>query len=416
MSQRHRSGLPFAMAVVLALAALPFLASRPAAAAGTDHVTNCRINLRGGPSTSTALVATLPKDSVVSVSATVSGGAWTTHCGTSVAGATWFKVVAIDGRSVASRYGTSILYAATGLFHPAPAPTPDYRSNCGVNLRATASTGAWIRGVVARNAVVTAAATVSGGRWRADCGRSVSGSRWLKIVAINGRSVHSLYGVSAVYAARGLFTSIPLTGYLEGIDVSNWQGRIDWARVRAAGVRFAIAKASEGVGYEDRSYDRNRAGALAQGIAFGAYHFARPENNPIKEADWFIEVASYRRGMIIPTLDLERTGGRNPTGLANWTKAWLTRVHERLGVRAMIYVSPSFWRQNLVNTEWFARHGYHVVWIAHWRATNPKVPASSWNGRSWTFWQYSTTGSVPGISGPVDLNRYRYAGLAAVLY
>jgi lysozyme len=263
---------------------------------------------------------------------------------------------------------------------------------------------------------VTTVAAVSGGSWRATCGTSVKGSRWLRIVAINGRSVRSLYGVSAVYAASGLFKAIPPTGYLEGIDVSNWQGRIDWAAVRAAGVRFAIAKASEGVGYEDRSYDRNRAGALANGIVFGAYHFARPENDPIKEADWFLEVAGYRRGMIIPTLDLERTGGRSPTGLTNWTKAWLKRVHERLGVRAMIYVSPSFWRQNMDNTRWFADHGYHVVWVAHWSRTNPSVPASSWGGRSWTFWQYSTTGSVAGISGRVDLNRYRYAKLAAVRY
>jgi lysozyme len=120
--------------------------------------------------------------------------------------------------------------------------------------------------------------------------------------------------------------------------------------------------------------------------------------------------------MIIPTLDLERTGGRSPTGLTNWTKAWLKRVHERLGVRAMIYVSPSFWRQNMDNTRWFADHGYHVVWVAHWSRTNPSVPASSWGGRSWTFWQYSTTGSVAGISGRVDLNRYRYAKLAAVRY
>jgi len=416
MPQRHRSGLPFAVAIVLALAALPFLASRPAAAAGGDHLTNCRINLRAGPSTSTALVSTVPEGSVVTASATVSGGSWTTHCGTGVSGTTWFKIVTIDGRSVASRYGTSVLYAATGLFRPAPPPTPDYRSSCGVNLRSAASTGAWIRGAVARDTVVTAVATVSGGRWHAECAGSVRGNRWLKVVAINGRSVRSLYGVTAVYAARGLFTSIPLTGYLEGIDVSNWQGRIDWSRVRAAGVRFAIAKASEGIGYRDRSYERNRAGALAHGLAFGAYHFARPENDPIKEADWFVEVANYRRGMIIPTLDLERTGGRSPAGLTKWTKAWLTRVHDRLGVRAMIYVSPSFWRQYLDNTEWFARHGYHVVWVAHWRASNPKVPASGWDGHSWTFWQYSTTGSVPGISGPVDLNRYRYAKLRAVLY
>lgn len=416
MPPRHRSGLPIAAALLLALAALPFLAPQPAAAAGGDQLANCRVNLRAGPSTSTTIRTTLPEDSAVTVAATVSGGSWSTDCGRHVSGSTWFRVVAVNGQAVASRYGASALYAASGLFRTAPAPTPDYRARCRVNLRATASTGARIRGTVPGNSVVTAVAAVTGGSWRASCGSFFKGNRWLKIVAINGRSVQSLYGVAAVYAASGLFKAIPPTGYIEGIDVSNWQGRIDWARVRAAGVRFAIAKASEGVGFEDASYDRNRAGALANGVAFGAYHFARPENDPIKEADWFLQVAGYRRGMIIPTLDLERTGGRNPTALTNWTKAWLKRVHERLGVRAMIYVSPSFWRQNLDNTRWFADHGYHVVWVAHWSTTSPSVPASTWGGQSWTFWQYSTSGSVAGISGRVDLNRYRYAKLAAVRY
>ena len=62
--------------------------------------------------------------------------------------------------------------------------------------------------------------------------------------------------------------------------------------------------------------------------------------------------------MLIPTLDLERTGGRGPTGLTNWTKAWLARVDERLGVKPMIYMSPYFWRTNMNNTRWFADNGY----------------------------------------------------------
>jgi GH25 family lysozyme M1 (1,4-beta-N-acetylmuramidase) len=60
----------------------------------------------------------------------------------------------------------------------------------------------------------------------------------------------------------------------------------------------------------------------------------------------------------------------------------------------------------MANTEWFARNGYTVLWIAHWTsASQPLVPAGNWAGSGWTFWQYSSTGTVPGIRGRVDLNR-----------
>jgi len=290
-------------------------------------------------------------------------------------------------------------------------------SNCAARLRMSASTSATSKATIDANTAVTVAATVSGGSWSADCKTSVSGSSWYKITAVGGKSVSSLYGVSAVYAAKGLFRSVTSSGSREGIDVSHWQGNIDWARVKAAGKTFAIAKATEGVGFKDDKYDRNKAGAMGQGIKFGAYHFARPgANDPVQEADWFVNNMGLQRGMLIPTLDLEVTGGLGPTALTNWTKAWLQRVYTRTGVRPMIYTSPSFWRNNLNNTRWFADNGYAFLWVAHWGTTSPSVPAENWGGRSWTFWQYSSTGTVPGISGRVDLNRYRFASFDAVTY
>jgi GH25 family lysozyme M1 (1,4-beta-N-acetylmuramidase) len=222
--------------------------------------------------------------------------------------------------------------------------------------------------------------------------------------------------VSVVYAATGLFRSASTSGYREGIDVSHWQGAIDWAKVKAAGKTFAIAKATEGINFKDDRYDRNKVAAMGQGIKFGAYHFARPENNAVTEADWFIDNAGYEHGMIIPTLDLERTGGLGPTALTNWVKAWLQRVDQRLGVKPMIYMSPSFWRSNLNDSRWFADNGYAILWVAHWGVTSPSIPGSNWGGRSWTFWQYTSSGTVPGIAGRVDLNRYRFASFDAVTY
>ena len=271
--------------------------------------------------------------------------------------------------------------------------------------------------IIDENTIITSSGNVTGTAWEAECNDLVSGTSWLKVTAVGGQSVSSLYGVNVVYAASGLFQPITTTSsYREGIDISHWQGTIDWRQVAAAGKSFAIAKATEGVGYRDDTYARNKAGAMSNGLKFGAYHFARPENDPIREADWFVDNADYEQGMLIPTLDLERTGGRGPTGLTNWTKSWLQRVEERLGVKAMIYMSPYFWRTNLNDTRWFADNGYDVLWVAHWHVAVPQPPAENWGGKGWTFWQYTSDGRVPGISGRVDLNRYRYESFARVSY
>ncbi len=84
------------------------------------------------------------------------------------------------------------------------------------------------------------------------------------------------------------------------------------------------------------------------------------------------------------------------------------------GVRATIYVSPAFWSKYLGGTSWFATNGYPVLWVAHWTtATQPTVPGSTWGGYGWTFWHYSSQGSVPGINARVDLDRFNGVDLSA---
>ena len=213
---------------------------------------------------------------------------------------------------------------------------------------------------------------------------------------------------------------------LEGIDVSNWQGTIDWTKVRAAGKQFAIIKATEGTTFIDPYYAANHANARAAGVWTTAYHFAQPTavtgtanpdlNDAVAEANHFVAVAKLQSGDLIPALDLEVTGGLGPTALVAWVNAWLVQVTARLGVRPMIYVSPSFWSNRMANTAWFALNGYRILWIAHWGVTSPTVPAGNWGGHGWTFWQYSNCGTVPGISGCVDLDRYNGTDLAPVAY
>ena len=176
-------------------------------------------------------------------------------------------------------------------------------------------------------------------------------------------------------------------------------------------------KASEDIDFVDNTYVTNRAQARAAGLLVGAYHFAQPStgvNDAIAEADHFVDTAQPVSGDLIPVLDLERSGSLSQVALTTWVQAFLGRVYERVGVHAAIYVSPNFWRTYMGDTTWFALNGYDILWVAHWTTgVAPSVPGANWAGDGWTFWQYTSDGVVPGITGRVDLNRYHSQGLQA---
>jgi GH25 family lysozyme M1 (1,4-beta-N-acetylmuramidase) len=299
-----------------------------------------------------------------------------------------------------------------------------YVANCTANLRASASTSGTLLDSIAKGTTVTVTGSVAGGSWTATCnGANVAGSTWYVITTVAGKSTSTLYGRAVVYAATGLFSLAPPPPppgtYLEGIDVSHWQGTIDWSGVAYAGKAFAIMKATEGQTYLDSKYAWNHAYARAYGIRVGAYHFANPStsaNDAVLEADWFVQNMAIRAGDLNPALDLETSGGLGTAALQAWVGAWLDRVYARIGMRPMIYTSPAFWRSYMGDTRAFADKGYTVLWIAHWFVSSPSVPGSNWGGHGWTFWQYSDCGKVLGIGGCVDLDRYNGTDLTKVTY
>jgi GH25 family lysozyme M1 (1,4-beta-N-acetylmuramidase) len=313
----------------------------------------------------------------------------------------------------------ALLVAVVGLpfsASPVAAAWRDYVASCPVNIRTSAATSASVLQVIPADTVVTTSNEVSGDSWSADCAGTVSGKRWFAIVKIGGVSVTSLFGVSPVYAAAGLFRGASL---LEGIDVSRWQGTIDYAAVKASGRSFVVAKATEGIGYLDPNWSKNRTAAAAAGLKVGGYHFARPDlnpTNPAGEADWFVSQLNVAPGMLVPALDLEVAGSLSTTALANWVGAWLDEVYAKTGARAMIYVSPAFWTGKLANTTKFADEGYTILWVAHWFVNTPSVPANNWGGHGWTFWQYDDCGTVPGVPNCTDLDRFNGIDLTRVTY
>jgi GH25 family lysozyme M1 (1,4-beta-N-acetylmuramidase) len=448
--RRRRGALPILLLVAaLALALMGFEAARPAPAlALSTFATKCDgVVLRSKPSTSSTRMATLSKGIKVVAVDKVSGGSWKTVCaGTTSRGSSWLKITVANGKDARSRFGVSAVYAASSLFKKLYSMSYQKAACDGVNVRTSSSTGGTKKASLSEDTKVTVIGTVSGGSWSATCDGAVSGSSWYKISQVNGTNVSSLYGVTAVYGAKGLFTSLstdtpastpaptptptptpkpsptptpaPTSGYIEGIDVSHWQETIDWAKVAAAGKKFAFIKATESTDFLDNMYATNRAKAKANGIRVGAYHFARPgtnTNDAVNEANWFIKNAGPVSGDLLPVLDLEVSGGLTDSQVAAWAKAFLDRVYALTGVRGAIYVSPSFWSNNAGNSTNLAVAGYKVLWIAHWTtASSPTTPANNWNGNGWTFWQYTSSGTVNGISGRVDLNRYRFNDLSKV--
>ena len=208
--------------------------------------------------------------------------------------------------------------------------------------------------------------------------------------------------------------------FVDGIDVSYHQGTIDWSQVAAAGKRFAFVRASAGTLTADPAYATNRAGARAAGLAVGSYHYANPDtapNDASNEAGWFLQNATIASGDLVPELDFEVSNGLDSATLTAWAQTWLSQVSAATGVRPIIYTNVNFWSTSMADTDWFARNGYTVLWIANWTtATAPTVPAGNWGGSGWTFWQHSSTGTVPGISGPVDLDRFNGSSLPASLF
>lgn len=229
----------------------------------------------------------------------------------------------------------------------------------------------------------------------------------------------------AIAGSFGAAQAVRAADMIEGIDVSHWQCEIDdpacqieWSQVAAAGKAFAFMKASQDIDYVDPTYGLNRARATAAGLIVGAYHFADPRlgvADARAQADHFLATAGIASGDLPPVLDLEVTNGLTPLQLEEWARAYLERIHEQTGVRGAIYTSPNFWQNAVGNSTWFATNGYRVLWIAHWTTLPaPTVPASDWAGFGWTFWQYTSNGSVPGIVGRVDLNRFAGTDPASV--
>lgn len=203
------------------------------------------------------------------------------------------------------------------------------------------------------------------------------------------------------YGQKGYGVCMPHGYGIHGIDISHYQGNIDWLKLRQNRenkfpLHFIFMKATEGGDLGDSTFIRNFDYAREYGFIRGAYHFFSPRTDALKQADFFIRTVELKPGDLPPVLDIEVTGKKDTEELQKSLKIWLERVEVHYGVKPIIYASYKF-KMKYLNDSVFNTYPY---WIAHYYVDSVRYAGK------WDFWQHTDAGRVPGIRQDVDLNVY----------
>jgi lysozyme len=192
-----------------------------------------------------------------------------------------------------------------------------------------------------------------------------------------------------------------------GTDISAWQGEPDWQKVKGAGLDFAFIKITEGTGYR-ANYQSQWDGAKSIGLLRGGYHFHRVGASGAAQADYFCNWA--QQGELPPVVDFEDGEGlalTEVTGqmMLDSLRACLERIESRWNTLPIVYSGKWFLDMCLAesrtyNPRWLTKY---PLWIANY-THDPNIAPLRPEWWDWKFYQYTSSGQVPGISGRVDLD------------
>ena len=192
-------------------------------------------------------------------------------------------------------------------------------------------------------------------------------------------------------------------GYeIHGIDISHYQGHIDWrelqdATIQGYPVRFVIMKATEGSSRVDKNFSANFYNAREHGFIRGVYHFWSNNSSPREQAQFFLNNVKLLEGDLPPVLDVEhKPKNVSVEDFQQDVLTWLHIVEDHYHVKPIIYTYYKF-KTKYLDASVFDDYPY---WIAHYYVDNVEY------GGPWKFWQHTDAGRLPGISGNVDLDIY----------
>ena len=189
---------------------------------------------------------------------------------------------------------------------------------------------------------------------------------------------------------------------VRGVDVSHYQGEIDWQTLSGNDIDFAFIKATEGSSFIDDRFAYNFAQAQECDISVGAYHFFSFSSSGSDQAKNFIDTVKPFEGMLPPVIDVEFYGANadNPISedkVSAELDSMLRILEDHYGLKPIIYATEDSY-------EYYLSGGYYEydIWIRNVRRS-PKMS----DGRLWTFWQYTNRGQLEGYKGEekfIDLN------------
>lgn len=231
-------------------------------------------------------------------------------------------------------------------------------------------------------------------------------TRWKKYASIAAAAAVLLIAAAAAFVYAVYFGYYHVNGFraakypIHGVDVSHYQGEIDWNVMAAQDIQFAYIKATEGSSYVDDRFADNYRMARLTGLKVGAYHFFSFDSPGSTQAENFIQTVENFDGMLPPVVDVEFYGNKEadppaPEQVRPQLQAYLDAVEEAYGLRPVIYATNESW-------ELYVKGQFddYPLWIRD-------IWGKPQSGVDWTLWQYTNRGRLQGFSGEepyVDLN------------
>lgn len=185
-----------------------------------------------------------------------------------------------------------------------------------------------------------------------------------------------------------------------GIDVSHYQGRINWDEVaRDIRVTYVYLKATEGTGNSDDTYSYNFNECKRLGLKVGSYHFFRPQLSARAQYDHFVAHVETRRQDLLPVVDAETMNGVSDALFQARLLEFCELLEREYGKKPIIYTGKNFYNKHIYGNTRLRAYKY---FIAAYSFIEPEL----YDDNDYVLWQYSATGSVRGIRGNVDMSRF----------
>lgn len=194
---------------------------------------------------------------------------------------------------------------------------------------------------------------------------------------------------------------LPSAQAVEGMDVSVFQGEIDFAAARRSGIESVYIRSSYGQLGVDQRFSQNCAAAEAAGLPFGLYHYleATDPDGAQREAEHFVSLIRSQNYVCRPVLDFEGHGSLSADQATALALSFLKRVEELTGQTPMIYADHA-----TASSQLSPAVAQYPLWLAQWGVEAPSLAGTAW--MEWTGWQYTDRGLVSGVEGYVDRDHF----------